>query len=125
MRTLKTRMFLLAGALLAVALTGGDPARAQTCSVSWTNNTGDGLWSTAGNRSTNQVPGPSDDVCILTTSGNGSFGAGCVDATGVPSISIHSLLVNGDGLEASWSAPYRDTMMVSRPSVLAGAFVVL
>ena len=88
------RTFLRVVVFLAVAFTGGSLAQAQSCTVSWTNKTGDGLWSTAGNWSKHQVPGPTDDVCILSTAGSGSCGGGCVDATGVPSISVNSLLVD-------------------------------
>ena len=94
METHKVKTFLRAAVLLAIALTGASLAQAQSCNVSWTNKTGDGLWSTAGNWSTNQLPGPTSDVCILSTAGAGSCGGGCVDATGVPSISVHSLLVD-------------------------------
>ena len=97
MKTHKVRMLLRVVAVLAFAVTGGKLAQAQSCNVSWTGNAGDALWSTAGNWSTNQVPGPTSDVCILTApSGQGACApVGCVDARGVPSISIHSLQVNG------------------------------
>ena len=94
MKTHKARMLLRVVAVLAFAVTGGNLAQAQSCNVSWTNKTGDGLWSTAGNWSTHQVPGPTSDVCILSTAGYGACGAGCVEAGGVPSISINSLRVD-------------------------------
>jgi hypothetical protein len=94
MKTDNAKRFLIAGLLLAVAVTGGNLAQAQSCSVEWTNKAGDGLWSTAGNWSTNQVPGPTSDVCILSTAGYGSCGAGCVDAEGIPSISVNSILID-------------------------------
>ena len=94
MKTHKARTFLRAVAVLAVSVLGGSLAQAQSCTVSWTNGTGDGLWSTAGNWSTNQVPGPTDDVCIESTAGSCDDGPGCVEARGVPSISSHSLLVD-------------------------------
>jgi hypothetical protein len=84
MKTPKARTFLIAGLLLAVAFTGPKVAQAQSCSVDWTGKAGDGLWYTAGNWSTNQVPGPTDDVCILT---------GGASATGTPPISVHSIQV--------------------------------
>jgi hypothetical protein len=97
MKTHKVRMLLRVVAVLAFAVTGGKLAQAQSCNVSWTGKAGDALWSTAGNWSTHQVPGPTSDVCILTApSGQGACApVGCVDARGVPSISIHSLQVNG------------------------------
>jgi hypothetical protein len=78
---------LLAGTLLAVAVTGGNLAEAQTCSATWTGNAGNGSWSTAGNWSPRKVPGPTSDVCIplLTT------------ATAAPPISIHSLQISQGG----------------------------
>ena len=57
MKTRKARTFLRVVAVLAVAVTGGNLAQAQTCSVTWTANAGDGLWSTAGNWSPRHVPG--------------------------------------------------------------------
>ena len=69
MKTHKARTFLRAVAVLAVAVTGGNLAQAQSCSVEWTGNAGDGQWSTAGNWSTHRVPGPTSDVCILTANG--------------------------------------------------------
>jgi hypothetical protein len=97
MKINNAKTFLRAGALLAVAFTGGNMAQAQSCNVSWTGNAGDALWSTAGNWSTNQVPGPTSDVCILTAPSDQGACApvGCVYAIGVPSISIHSLQVDG------------------------------
>ena len=81
---LKPRLLAAGGALavLALSLTGlTAPAMAASCSVTWTGNAGNGAWNTAGNWSTNQVPGPSSDVCIPTLT--------TADAT--PPISIHSL----------------------------------
>ena len=49
--------FLRAGALLAVAVTGGNLAQTQACSVSWTGNADNGARITAGNWSTHKVPG--------------------------------------------------------------------
>ena len=93
MKTHKTRTFLRLVALLAVAVTGGRLARAQSCNVEWTGNVGDGQWSTAGNWSTRRVPGPTSDVCILTANGT----SGSVDAIATPSISVHSIQV-GQGV---------------------------
>ena len=56
MKTHKARTFLHAEVLLAVAVTGGNLAHAQSCNVSWTGNAGNGAWSTAGNWTTNQDP---------------------------------------------------------------------
>lgn len=61
--------------------------QAQTCSVTWTGNAGNGSWSTVGNWSPRRVPGPKSDVCIplLTT------------ANATPPISIHSLQISQGG----------------------------
>jgi fibronectin-binding autotransporter adhesin len=83
-KTHSVKTLLRAGALLAVAVTGGNLAQAQTCSVSWTGNAGNGLWSTASNWSTHKVPGPTSDVCIPTLT--------TADAT--PPISVHSIQVS-------------------------------
>lgn len=99
MRTHKARTFLravavLAVAGLAVAVTGGNLAQAQSCNVEWTGNAGTDVWGTAKNWSTNKVPGPTSDVCILTAPSTGS-----VDATATPSISVNSIqLGQGVGL---------------------------
>jgi hypothetical protein len=86
MKTNKARMFLravlLALAGLAVAFAGANLAQAQSCNVDWTGNAGTDVWGTAKNWSTNKVPGPTSNVCILTAPGTGS-----VDATATPSIS--------------------------------------
>ena len=94
-----TKMFLRAGLLLAFAVTGGNLAQAQSCSVEWTGNAGDGLWSTAGNWSPRKVPGPTSDVCIVAAPPTPSCApAGCVDASAIPSISVNSILVD----QGSW-----------------------
>lgn len=94
MKTRKARTFLRAVALLAVAVAGGNLAQAQSCNVEWTGNAGTGAWDTARNWSTNEVPGPTSDVCILTAPPSGS-----VDATATPSISVDSIhLGRGVGL---------------------------
>jgi hypothetical protein len=82
------KTLLRAGALLAVAVTGGNLAQAQTCSATWTGNEGNGQWSTAGNWSPRKVPGATSNVCIplLTT------------ANATPPISIHSLQISQGGL---------------------------
>ena len=84
-KTHNVKTVLRAGALLAVAVTGGNLAQAQTCSATWTGNAGDGKWSTAGNWSPRKVPDATSDVCIpiLTTA----------DATATPSIFVHSIQV--------------------------------
>ena len=79
--------FLRAAVLLAAFWGGNNLAQAQSCSVTWTGNAGDGLWSTAGNWSPRHVPGPTSDVCIPI------FGQ--ADAT--PPISIHSLQISEGG----------------------------
>jgi hypothetical protein len=69
MKKTHVKTLLRIATLLSVAVIGGNVAQAQSCNVEWTNKAGDGLWSTAGNWSTNQVPGPTSDVCIQTTTG--------------------------------------------------------
>jgi hypothetical protein len=93
MKTHKVRAFLRALAVLAVAVTGGNLVQAQNCNVEWTGNAGDGQWSTAGNWSTNRVPGPTSDVCILTANGT----SGSVDAIAIASFAVHSIQV-GQGV---------------------------
>jgi hypothetical protein len=75
-------------AVLALGLMGlAAPAMASTsCSVTWTGNAGNGLWSTASNWSTDRVPGPTSDVCIPTFT----------TANATPPISVHSIQV-GEG----------------------------
>lgn len=71
---------------LATAGLGTAAYAAPSCSVSWTGNAGNGLWSTASNWSTHKVPGSASDVCILTLA--------TVNVT--PPISVHSIQV-GEG----------------------------
>jgi hypothetical protein len=72
-KTHNLKTLLRASALLAVAITEGNLAQAQTsspsCSVEWNGNAGNGAWSTAGNWNPRKVPGSTSDVCIpiLTT----------------------------------------------------------
>src|SRR5579864_1414677 len=95
MKMHNTKMFLRAALLLAVAVTVGKLAQAQSCNVDWTGNAGDGQWSTASNWSTHRVPGTTSDVCILTANGT----SGSVDAIATPSIAVHSIqLGQGVGL---------------------------
>ena len=95
MKTYNTRMFLRTVFLLVVAVIGGNMARAQTCSATWTGNAGNGSWSTAGNWSPKKVPGPASNVCIPTfTTANG----GGLDGS-ASSVSVHSIQVaEGGGL---------------------------
>jgi hypothetical protein len=85
--THNVKTLLRAGALLAVAVTAGNLAQAQTslpsCSVAWTGNAGNGSWSTASNWSPRKVPGPTSDVCIPFNT--------TADAT--PPIAVHSIQV--------------------------------
>ena len=94
-KTHNVKTLLRAGALLAVAVTGGNLAQAQTCSVSWTGNAGNGSWSTTGNWSPRKVPGPTSDVYIPTfTTANGAGLDGSAS-----SISVHSIqAAEGGGL---------------------------
>lgn len=85
------KRLLAAGTVLAVLALGlmglAAPAMASTsCSVTWTGNAGNGLWSTASNWSTDRVPGPASDVCIPTLT----------TANATPPISVHSIQV-GEG----------------------------
>ena len=88
MKTKYAMPFLRAAVLLAVAVTAGNLAQAQTCTATWTGNEGNGQWNTAGNWSPRRVPGATSDVCIplLTT------------ANATPPISIHSLQISQGGL---------------------------
>src|SRR5580704_17097660 len=94
-KTHNVKTLLRAGALLAVAVTGGNLAQAQTCSVTWTGNAGNGSWSTASNWSPRRVPGSTSDVCIPTfTTANGAGLDGSAS-----SVSVHSIQVaEGAGL---------------------------
>ena len=56
------------------------------------------LWGTAGNWSTNKVPGPTSNVCIFTAPATGS-----VDATAISSISVDSIQV-GQGVGLAFGA---------------------
>ena len=118
MKTDNLKGFWIAGLLLVVAFAGGKPAQAQSCNVEWTGNAGDGLWSTAGNWSTNQVPGPTSDVCIVAAPSTPSCApAGCVDATGVPSISVNSILVD----QGSWLFFGSGTVSIATSLTVQGA----
>ena len=89
-----TKQFLRTAALLAAIIYGGNIlAQAQSCSVTWTGNAGNGSWSTAGNWSPRKVPGPTSNVCIptLTT----ADGAGLDGSSS--SISVHSIQVAEGG----------------------------
>jgi len=87
-KTHNVKTLLRAGALLAVAVTGGNLVQAQTCTATWTGDAGNGAWSSPGNWRPRRVPGPTSDVCIplLTT------------ANATPPISIHSLQISQGGL---------------------------
>jgi len=98
MKTNKARMFLRVVAALAVAVTGGKLAHAQGCNVEWTGNAGTDVWGTARNWSTDHVPGPTSNVCILKAPSTGS-----VDATTTPSISVDSIQV-GPGVGLAFGA---------------------
>lgn len=91
MKIHRSKQFLHAAALLAAITYGGNIlAQAQpSCSVMWTGNAGNGAWSTAGNWSPSQVPGPASDVCIPTFT--------TADATATRSISVHSIQVAEGG----------------------------
>jgi hypothetical protein len=99
MKTYKARMFLRLVEVLAFAVAAGNLAHSQSCNVEWTGNAGDGLWSTAGNWSTNHVPGPTSDVCIVAAPPTPNCApAGCIDASAIPSVSVNSILVD----QGSW-----------------------
>src|ERR1700739_922133 len=117
MKTHNAKRFLIAGLLLAAAVPGGSLAQAQSCNVEWTGNAGDGLWSTAGNWSTNQVPGPTSDVCIVAAPSTPSCApAGCVEASGVPSISVNSILVD----QGSWLELGSGTVSIANSLTVQG-----
>jgi hypothetical protein len=92
-KTHNVKTLLRAGALLAVAVTGGNLAQAQTCTATWTGNAGNGSWSTASNWSPRKVPGPTSDVCIPTFTT--ADGAGLLGSA--KSISVHSIQVGEGG----------------------------
>ena len=98
MKRHKATMFLRVVAALAVAVTGGKLAHAQGCNVEWTGNAGTDVWGTARNWSTDHVPGPTSNVCILKAPSTGS-----VDATTAPSISVDSIQV-GPGVGLAFGA---------------------
>ena len=98
MKRHKATMFLRVVAVLTVAVTGGKLAHAQGCNVEWTGNAGTDVWGTARNWSTDHVPGPTSNVCILKAPSTGS-----VDATTTPSISVDSIQV-GPGVGLAFGA---------------------
>jgi hypothetical protein len=117
MRTHNAKRFLIAGLLLAVAVTGGNLAQAQSCNVEWTGNAGDGLWSTAGNWSTNHVPGRTSDVCIVAAQSTPTCApAGCIDASGIPSVSVNSILVD----QGSWLLLGSGTVSIATSLTIQG-----
>ena len=89
-----TTKFLRAAALLAAIIYGCNiHVQAQSCSVTWTGNAGNGSWSTAGNWNPRKVPGATSDVCIPTlTTANG---AGLDGSSS--SIAVHSIQVAEGG----------------------------
>ena len=88
-----TKMLLRVALLLAVGVTEGNLAQAQTCTATWTGNAGNGSWSTPGNWSPRKVPGSTDDVCIPDNTT--ADGAGLNGST--RSISVHSIQVSEFG----------------------------
>ena len=83
MKTHNAKRFLIAGLLLAVAVTWANLAQAQTCSITWTGNVD--YWNNPNNWSPPRVPDPTDDVCIASGEANGST---------TSSISVHSIQVS-------------------------------
>ena len=83
MKTHKTKRFLIAGLLLAVAVTGGNLAQAQTCTATWTGNANDGLWSNPANWDPQKVPGANSDACIPAYASAGA----------ITPVSVHSLQI--------------------------------
>ena len=117
MKTYTARMFLRLVVVLAVAVTAGNLAHAQSCNVEWTGNAGDGLWSTARNWSTNHVPGPTSDVCIVAAPSTPNCApAGCIDASGIPSISVNSILVD----QGSWLLLGSGTVSIATSLTIQG-----
>ena len=92
-KTHNVKTLLCAGALLAIAVTAGNLAQAQTCTATWTGNASDGNWSNARNWSPRKVPGASSDVCIPTFTT--ADGAGLNGSS--KSVSVHSIQVAEGG----------------------------
>ena len=61
---------------LGILLVAPQFARATNCTINWTGTAGDGQWTTKGNWDTNQLPGPSDDVCVNNAASVTASGAG-------------------------------------------------
>ena len=117
MKTLKARTFLIAGLLLAVAVTWANLAQAQTCSITWTGRENQvTAWSNPDNWSQRQVPGPTDDVCIPSNAVGGG-----PDARGIPSISVNSLQV-GQGSYVTFGS---GTVSVATPVTMQGGLSLL
>jgi hypothetical protein len=103
-------------AMAGLTMTGLGVAYASSasCSVSWTGNAGNGLWSTASNWSTHKVPGPKSDVCILTLA--------TVNAT--PPISVHSIEV-GEGASLLFGSGKSAAGVSVRASLAGQGFITL
>jgi hypothetical protein len=127
-KTDNVKRLLRAGALLAIVVTGGNLAQAQTCTATWTGNAGDGNWSNARNWSPRRVPGATSDVCIptLTT----ADGAGLNGSN--PSISVHSIqvaeggsLILGSGSVSIASALINDGFISLNGTTLSAASIAM
>ncbi|MFN8104270.1 MAG: Calx-beta domain-containing protein [Acidimicrobiia bacterium] len=72
----------------------------SSCTVSWDGSAGDGRWDTAANWSTDNLPGPSDAVCIPEGSAvehsTGTSSVGAVTAEGAVTVSGGTLSIAGD-----------------------------
>jgi hypothetical protein len=109
------------GAVPAAAAAHG--AAASSCTVRWTGQ-GDGqLWADPRNWSTGKVPGPSDNVCILSANIN-------TNVTTLASIKIHSLLLgveNSIDLQGTTSKPVTasvaTTVTMTRLAQAAGSII--
>jgi hypothetical protein len=109
------RGFAAAAALVAAgsalapvpAVAAAHGTAASSCTVRWTG-AGDGqLWTDSRNWSTGKVPGPSDSVCIAGLNTN---------VLTQVSITVHALLLNGDGfinLQGTASKPVTATVATS------------
>ena len=107
------KRFLRAAVLLAVAVTWASLAQAQTCSVTWTDKAGDGMWSTADN----WIPSDSADArAIRSISVNSiqvSQGAGVVFGSGTVSIATPVTMQGGLSLLGT-------TLIVTSVDVVSG-----
>jgi hypothetical protein len=101
---------------LATATAAASAGRATpTCTDSWIGTASTGQWTDASNWSTGKVPGPADDVCIITK--------GFADALATASIKVRSLqLGNEDGIDLTGSQSNPLTLTVATSVQLTRQF---